>query len=328
MTCRARRARWCSYAVAIDAGESPADVAVLAAYLSTVGLAGCDVLIVDGSPPEQFEANGRVLRWVGRHVPAQPRHRRAGGQVDLVRAAVDLAACEKVIVAGSDTRCTADDITMLCALLEKHEVVEPDEYVSPTSWWSGIDAGRILLHRGIEQPGQVLSTFALRCSAYRPLLEYEERSGDPEARRFLSQGTDLYGARGLFIRREPPQLDRWWRRRALEAAADFVLPLKTAFFAMLLPLVLLAALVGGVEAAAGCAGIIGFASVLLAAKGRAGAGKFFPLHTCLFAPLWVAERSVSVYWALIDRWRGARTPVAAPLTDRAGPKGVVVPGNR
>jgi hypothetical protein len=323
MTRRQRRARWCTYAVAIDARETGNDVAVLAAYLSTIGLAGCDVLVIDGSSASQFEANDRVLRWVGRHVAAPPRYRQPGGDIDLVRAAVDLAACEKVIVAGPDTRCTSDDIALLCALLEKHEVVEPDEYVNPTTWWGGIEAGRILLHRGIEQPGQVRSTFAMRRSAYRPLLEYEERSGDTGVRRLFNHGADLYGARGIFVRREPPQLDRWWKRRAREAAADFALPLKTAFFMFLVPLIVLVSLVGGSEAAAGYAGLVGFASVLLAVKGRSGAGKFFPLHACLFAPLWVAERSVSVYWALFEKARGARTTLSPVVADPADSKSVV-----
>jgi hypothetical protein len=56
----------------------------------------------------------------------------------------------------------------------------------------------------------------------------------------------------------------------------------------------------------------------LALRGRAGAGAFFPVRACLFAPLWVAERSISVYWALYRKLRG--TDVVVPgiaLPDRA-----------
>ena len=60
----------------------------------------------------------------------------------------------------------------------------------------------------------------------------------------------------------------------------------------------------------------------LALRGRAGASAFFPLHACLFAPLWVLERSVSVYWALFRKLRGVEPEpvrIAVPETQaRAG----------
>ena len=37
---------------------------------------------------------------------------------------------------------------------------------------------------------------------------------------------------------------------------------------------------------------------------RSGATPFFPVRACLAAPLWVLERSVSVYWALFRKLRG------------------------
>ena len=54
----------------------------------------------------------------------------------------------------------------------------------------------------------------------------------------------------------------------------------------------------GVGLAGGYAGVIAFASIGLAIRGRAGAASVFPLRACFFAPLWILERSLSVYWAL------------------------------
>ncbi|HEX8153059.1 MAG TPA: hypothetical protein VF698_08045, partial [Thermoanaerobaculia bacterium] len=51
--------------------------------------------------------------------------------------------------------------------------------------------------------------------------------------------------------------------------------------------------------------------------GRAGAGAYFPLRAVLFAPVWVLERSMSVYWALYRKVSGtAADPasIAEPAT--------------
>jgi hypothetical protein len=306
MTSR-KRVRSCSYAVAVDGDASAQEVAALASYLSTLGGANCEVLILDDSPAAQFDSNGRVLRWVGRHLPVDARYRMADGSVDLLRAAVEMASAEKIIVASAETRCSVEDVISILSLLDQFEVIEPDDYVAATNWNGGIEAGRILLHRGLEQSGQVRSTMAIRRSAYRPLLEFEERSGDANLRRLFVHGADAYGAHDVFVRREPPQASRWLKRRVREAAADFALPLKTALFLGVLPVLVMIALIGGATTAGGYAGIISFASMLLALKGRAGAASVFPLRACFFAPLWVAERSVMVYCALFDRMRMPRS---------------------
>ena len=74
---------------------------------------------------------------------------------------------------------------------------------------------------------------------------------------------------------------------------------------------------GGMRVASGYAGAIAFGSVALALRGRAGAGRVFPWHACLYAPLWVFERSISVYWALCRKLsEGATEATGVPLTDR------------
>jgi hypothetical protein len=78
------------------------------------------------------------------------------------------------------------------------------------------------------------------------------------------------------------------------------------------------AVLGGLDLAGGYASVIAFASVALAMRGRAGAASFFPFRSVLFAPIWVLERSVSVYWALFRKLSGsetAATGVAASAGD-------------
>ena len=73
----------------------------------------------------------------------------------------------------------------------------------------------------------------------------------------------------------------------------------------------LLALIGGLRVATGYVGAVAFASMVLAIRGRMGAAPFFPLRACLFAPLWVLERSLSVYWALL-RGSELQFSVSAP----------------
>ena len=39
---------------------------------------------------------------------------------------------------------------MVLAMLDAHDCVEPQDYFEPLPWWGGIEAGRMLVHRGIE----------------------------------------------------------------------------------------------------------------------------------------------------------------------------------
>ncbi len=312
--------RRCSYVVVVQsATRSAGELRDFAHYLSTVSLAGCEVLILDPSPRLQFDLNARSLRWVGRHMPVRPQHRTPGGAIDVVRAAADLAGCEKVIVAADDVRYSAQAIGQLCELLETYEVVEPQDYLDPLPWWGGIDAGRILVHRGIEPQPDHGATFGFRRSAIRALrtLNTSDAADDPP-RRLAAHGANVHPAADVFVRRQPVALGEWLAQRPRQAGEDFVLPMKTAFFFSLVPLLLLLAALGNLRIAGGYAGVIAFASIGLAVRGRTGAGAFFPFRACLFAPLWVFERAVSVYWALYRKLRGLDTtpPVTVPERGR------------
>ena len=298
--------RRASYVVLVqNATASNPELRELASYLSTLAVADCDVVILDPSPRLQFELNGRILRWVGRHVAVRREHRAAGG-VDVLRAAAANAACEKVVVAADDIRYTPEAIGQMCDLLDAHEVVEPQDYLDPMPWWGGIEAGRILLHRGIEPQPDHGATFGFRRSALNALRSLGAvASADAQSRRLAAVGAEVYPAADVFVRRETGSLTEWLSSRPRLAGNDFTLPMKSAFFFSLVPVLLLLSVLGGAKLAGSYAGVIAFASVALAMRGRAGAAMFFPLRACLFAPLWVLERSVSVYWALYRKLTGS-----------------------
>ena len=275
-------------------GDCGGDVRELAAYLSDLGVAKCEVIILDASSEHTFARHRRVLCWVGRHVAARPRHRNMSGAIDPLRAAVDLASCDKVIVAQATVRYTPEAVEQLCVRLDMHESVEPQDYLDPLPWWGGIEAGRILVHRAVE-PASHGATYAFRRTAVRGLRALE-RVHAPE----------------IFVRRLPPTVDAWLQDRPRQAGDDFDFPMKTALFLALIPLALALGVLGGARLAGGYASAIGFAALALAMRGRVGATQFFPLRACLYAPLWVLERSVSVYWALFRRLRGTPEEIAGP----------------
>ena len=270
---RPKRPRPCTYIVNLESEIDEREAQAFAAYLSTLS---ADVVVLDSAP--RFEERNHILRWVAQHVAVAP-------QTDALEHLGEAPAAEKIIVAGAGSRYTAEAITRMCELLDRHDAVEPEEYVQPLPWWGGIDAGRLLLHRGVDQPSRH-STFALRRSAFRPIPGVDGRDL-----------LDPYEAKDVFVRREPPAFVHWLRARLRE-------PVRPNVFLALMPVLLVMAIVGGAQVAAGYGALIAFASLLVAIRGRAGAGRFFPLHACLFAPLWIAERSITGYWFAIQRMRG------------------------
>ena len=329
MRSRSDSDRRCSYvAVHEDATASPDDLRSFAAHLSTLSIAGCEVIVIDDT--SSYDRNRRVFRWVGRHVAALPRHRGLDGAVDPVRAAQDLASCEKIIVAKPRVRHDAETIAAMCALLDVHEVVEPQDYYDPLPWWGGIDAGRMLVHRGIEPLPDHGATFGFRRAAIRGLrgLDAFEPASDDPVRRLQSQGAAVHSAGELFVRCEPPTMASWLRERARHAGDDFAMPVKTAFFFALLPVAALLIAFAGAPIAGGYAGALVVGSLALALRGRAGAARVFPVRAALYAPVWVLERSLSVYWALLRKLTGASVTVPPDRERGTWPEGRREAGSR
>jgi hypothetical protein len=300
--------RRCTYLVVIDSDREPlSDFRDFASYLSTLSVAGCEVVVVDGASQASFDENDRVFRWVSQHVAARPRQRNFGGSIDPVRAALDFAGCDKVIIAGKNVRYDDEAVGRICALLDTHEVVEPQDYFAPLPWWSGIEAARMLVHRGVDPLPDHGVTFGMRKWSVRGLrsIDVAWSSGVDSVRRLAAQGAEVFSACDVFVRRLPTTLTEWLHERRQQAGDDFAFPLKSAFFFAILPMAIVMALIEGSRVAGGYVGAIAVGSMVLALRGRSGAASFFPLRVCLCAPVWVLERSLSVYWALFQKLRGA-----------------------
>ena len=286
-----RPPRRCSYVVTFDARpRSVAELRQFADYLALVASAGCEVVVLDAATGEELEANRRVLRWVARHVAVDQVPGR-----DPVQAACDLATADKIVIASAEVRYTTAQLLAISALLEHHEVVEPQVYYRPMPWWRGLDGARMLVHRAVEPDTGAAPTLAFRASVR--WLDADERS--------------IFPAEQMFIRCEPPRLRDWARARARDNAADFANTRNVTFFALLLPLTIVLGFLGGMQLAGAFAASIGFSAVLLAARGRIGAAAFFPILTCAYAPLWLLDRAVMVYWHLAQSLRAGAAVTAS-----------------
>lgn len=299
---RSSRERRCSYLVVLEnAARSEAELRDLAAYLSEIAVSNFEVIVVDGSA--RAEQNRHILRWVGRHVIAR------SANVDAVRAAIDFCSCDKVIVADARVRYNQNSLDGLTALLEVHEVVEPQDYFDPLPWWGGIEAGRMLIQRSISPLPDHGSTFGFRKCAVRGLRSIDNSApGHDSVRRLASQGAEVFTAMRLFVRRIPPAFSDWVRDLPRRAEQEFAVPAKAAMLFMIVPAIIAMASIGGVRTAGVFAAAIAFMSITLAIRGRIGAGRFFPWRACFFAPLWILQRSVSIYIAVLWRMSGAGEP--------------------
>lgn len=281
----------------------PLEVKQLADYFKLLRLAGCEVLIVDGSPKPIFEEHGKSWQGFSRHVAPDPKYTYLNGKVNGVHTGVDLASCERVILADDDVRYSAADVKRMCGLLDRYEMVRPQNFIAPLPWWARLETARILINRGALRAGDYPGTCGFRRST---MLRVGPFDGDvlfdneEIVRHFALNGVDINYALDFFMLKRPPTFRKWLEQRPRQAYEDFVMRAKTAAFISVLPVALGLSFLVNVRAAIFLLALLSLVSVTLSSRGilRNAAYRFFPVSSPLFAPLWILERSLSVYWAL------------------------------
>jgi hypothetical protein len=212
-----------------------------------------------------------------------------------------MASFENVILADDDVVYEPSDIERMCELLRDSDLVVPQNFFRPLPWWARLESGRILLNRACRRAGDYPGTHGLRRSTFERIGPYDGDvlfENEELRRHFCRHGARVRYARNFLIARRPPSFAKFREQRLRQAYEDLDLPAKTAAFAALLPLGALGGLVGGTAAVAGYGALIAATGALLAARGRRdGAAAVIPRSACLWAPLWVLERMVTVYGA-------------------------------
>jgi len=296
--------------------------AELAEYLARVAPLVAEVIVVDGSEPEVFAANAAAWESHVRHVPPAPGEVWLMGKVAGVRTGVELASCERVVIADDDVRYEPEVLRRAAELLESHDLVRPQNYFDRLPWHARWDTARTLLNRcfGRDYPG----TLAVRRSWMRAMGMYD---GDvlfenlELMRTVRAHGGTIASPLDLYVARIPPSAAHFWGQRTRQAYDDFALPLRMALWLSVLPLLILdrhrssadgtkLPLYGGKSSrrrprrlgwAPGAAAATAAAAEI--GRRRGGGARVFPATSSLLAPAWILERGVCAWLAVLQRLR-------------------------
>jgi hypothetical protein len=274
----------------------------LAAYLRDLIGWAAEVIVVDGSEPELFAGNAAAWPDRVRHLPPDPVHRCLNGKVSGVHTGVEQARNENVVVADDDVRYARPQLARISTLLETYDLVRPQNVFDPLPWHARWDTARTLLNRsfGADFPG----TLALRRSRFVAMGGYD---GDVLFENLeLIRTMRAHGAReaaplDLHVKRRPPSAAHFWSQRARQAYDELALPVRLACWLAVVPLIALA-LARHRPRWIGL-GSIGVAALAERGRQRDGGGKAFPASCSLLAPVWVLERGVCIWLALLQRLR-------------------------
>lgn len=314
----------CTYLLPIRRTSfSPTETTELADYFRGLAEAGCDVLVVDGSPAPVFDRHDEIWRSLCRHERVDRSFGFLNDKVNGIHTGIRLATNEKIILGDDDIRYRPAEIERVRELLDSFEVVRPQNFLSPLPWWARMEAARMLINRATLRTADYPGTCAFRRQTMLRVGPYDGDvlfDNEEMIRHFAREGATIGYALNLFVRKRPPAFRKWIEQRPRQAYEDFGLRAKTALF-FSLPLVAVWIGVGwGTETLLLFLGSVCLLAVALAAAGllRGNATHFVPWSVCLFAPLWVAERIASSYWALY--WHFARG--GYPFGDKILSKGI------
>lgn len=270
-------------------------------YWSKLAQLGAEVLVVDGSPRHVFQVHKKA--WSNcKHIAVDPRYRFLNGKVNGLITGVLEASNEFIIMGDDDIRYDPEDIHRMLKGLEDHDLVKPQNYFSPSPFWTKIDTGRILLNRAFIPEGDFPGTLGFKKEVFLKAWPYDGDvlfDNEEIVKHLENRGGRILYDRDLFVRRKPPSFKKWLEQRPRQAYEDFVMQKRTVFFLALIPIFLI--LIGSkkVKTATLLGAILFLGALLKAEKGRSGAAeKYLSPKILIFAPLWILERSVSIYLAL------------------------------
>ena len=270
-----------------------ADLVAYVRWLSTC----CETIVVDGSPPVVFAAN--TGHWGNGviHVPPSPSLATPMGKVGGVLTGVQLATHEYLIIGDDDVRYDAPSLASMRELLDRADVVRPQNYFSPLPWHACWDTGRTLLNRmsGGDWPGTlgVRRSLLMRTGGYDGTAMFENLELVRTVR--AAGGRELIPL-DLFVARRPSTARHFLSQRVRQAYDELARPGRLAVQLSVLPITaFLWSLYGG----AGIAGLaFAVAAVAEAGRQRAGGTRHFPVLASLLAPAWLAERAICSWVAL------------------------------
>jgi len=287
-----------SYVLPIKVADR-ADLGDLTPYLHWLA-SQCDVVVVDGSPADVFNAHTRAWGGVVRHLRVSSRTR--NGKVAGVLDGVAAATTPYVVIADDDVRYDKSSLEAVVSRLDGCAAVVPQNYFEPRPWHAHWDTARTLVNRafGSDYAGTVAvrreCLVATRGYCGAVLFENLEL-----LRTLGAHGFDVRHAPDIFVVRRPPTSAHFARQRVRQAYDSRAQPSRMAVELVILPGLLAAFTRRRSVLAAMLASTVVVAAV---GRGRGSGGQVFGWRSCLWAPVWVTERGVSCWVALASALRG------------------------
>jgi hypothetical protein len=282
--------------------------AELGEYLAWLSERVGELIVVDGSPSDQFDQNAEAFGAVCRHLRPDPALRFAYPKVDGVTTGVRAASRAKLVLADDDVRYREPELRRIVELLEHADLVRPQNYFHPLTWHARWDTARTLLNRVFsgdlaEPAADFPGTLAIRRDSWEATDGYD---GDvlfenlELIRTVEAAGGTTASPLDLYVARRPPTTGHFLSQRVRQAYDDFALPLRMTAFLAIAPLAALSA-----PRRRRALGVAAMSSMVIAELGRrrAGGARYFPLSASLLAPLWIAERAVCSWLAVASRLR-------------------------
>jgi len=280
------------YVLALRSTEPLDDLTPYVRWLST----RVELVLVDGSDPSVFAHHHRCWSGHALHIPVDPDLATPMGKVGGVLTGLHRVGARRVIVADDDVRYTEHALCRMEELMTDAALVRPQNVFCEWPWHARWDTARSLIARvtGGDWPGTlgVDRDLLLAAGGYAGDVMFENLE---LARTIQAAGGRRLVASDVYVPRTPPTARQFWSQRVRQAYDELARPGHLACALAILP----ATFVGGKRVALG----IATAGTLLAALGRwrASGAREFPCSAVLFAPLWISERAVTAWLAVLSR---------------------------
>jgi Glycosyl transferase family 21 len=264
-----------------------------------------DVVVVDASAGEVRAVH--ETWWGGRvtHLTPDPRHRCLNGKVWGVLTGLDHARYDAVVIADDDVRWDRAGLQRVVRLLESTDMVVPANYYDPLPWQARYDTGRVLVQHALggDWPG----TIALRrqiLAAVGGVYDGDVLFENLElVRTVVACGGRCDWPPDLFVARRPPDARQFLGQRVRQAYDEFARPAHLVVSLGMLPAMLAAPFL---RLRSVIPMALTFVAIWAAWAGRrrGGGARVYPRSSVPLAPLWVLERSITIWIALVYRMRG------------------------
>jgi len=288
----------------------PGPIEELSAYLGSIAEVADEILVVDGSPAALFARHATALRGIARHLAPHPDLDFQMGKVNGVLTGVRECSGELVVLADDDVRYEPSALRRAVGLLDRADLVRPQNYFDELPWHARWDSARSLLNRVFTGDfafpvGDFPGTLAVRRSA---LLATRGYDGDALfenlelMRTIRAAGGTVVTPLDLYVARRPPSTSHFLSQRIRQAYDDFAIPARIGAFLVLPPLAVDTLRRGGGRRLL----LGGVVTILVAEIGRrrSGGRTRFPLSGSFLAPAWIAERSLCAWLALAAKLQG------------------------